>query len=169
MTFDEFINALKDLGFELPSKIQGTWYIDSTQLKYIKGAKSGCDVFGFFGAPDGGYFQILLPKLNLDVSDITFLSMRKHDLWTDCYTNSYSHWDAIPLAELNVDRLKSLLTEQENKYKILNSLHKETELGEILKTIKNLRFEMNKTKKQITSLNYKIMNWYNKRISIEND
>lgn len=48
MTFDEFISALKDLGFELPSKIQGTWYIDSTQLKYIKGAKSSCDVFGFF-------------------------------------------------------------------------------------------------------------------------
>lgn len=123
----------------------------------------------FFWAPGGGCFQILLPKLNLDVSDITFLSMRKHDLWTDCYTNSYSYWNTIPLAELNVDRLKSLLNEQENKYKILNSLHKETELGEILKTIKKLRSEMNKTKKQITSLNYKIMNWYNRRISIEND
>lgn len=169
MTFDEFTNALRDLGFKLPTKLRGTWYIDSTQLKYIKGAKSGCCVFGFFGEPDCGYFQILLPKLNIDVTDISFLSIRKHDLWTDCYTNTYSYWDTILLKDLTIDSLKSLLNEQENKYKILNSLHKETEIGEILKTIKNLRSEMNKTKKQITSLNYKIMNWYNKRISIEND
>lgn len=169
MTFDEFTNTLRYLGFKLPSNLQGTWYIDSTQLKYINGAKSSCDVFGFFWSADGGCFHILLPKLNLDVTDISFLSLRKHDLWTDCYTNTYSYWDTIPLKDLTVDRLKSLLNEQENKYKILNSLHKETELGEILKTIKNLRSEMNKTKKQITSLNYKIMNWYNKRISIEND
>lgn len=116
-----------------------------------------------------GKLSILLPNLKLSLSDITFITMRKNNLWTDYYTNRYSYWEKSFLDELSPDRLKQLIAQQENRYKILNGLHKESELGKIIGTVGDLRKEMQNTKKQIDELNNKIISWYNRRILIEND
>lgn len=116
-----------------------------------------------------GHVYVMLPKLKLSLSDITFITMRKNNLWTDYYTNSYSYWEDCFLDELSPDRLKQLIAQQENRYKIINGLHKETELGQIIGTVGDLRKELKNTKKQIDDLNNKIVSWYNRRILIEND
>lgn len=116
-----------------------------------------------------GKVSVLLPNLQLSLSDITFITMRKNNLWTDYYTNSYSYWDNHYLDALSPDMLKQLIAQQENRYKIINGLHKESELGKIIGTVGDLRKELKNTKKQIDDLNNKIVSWYNRRILIEND
>lgn len=95
--------------------------------------------------------------------------MRKNNLWTDYYTNCYSYWENRYLDEISPDELKKLIAQQENRYKIINGLHKESELGKIIGTVGDLRKELKNTKKQIDVLNNKIVSWYNRRILIEND
>jgi len=110
-----------------------------------------------------------MPNIKLSLSDITFITMRKNNLWTDYYTNRYSYWEKCYLDEMSIDWLKQLIAQQEGKYKILNGLHKESELSEIITKVGGLRKEMQNTKKQIENLNNKIISWYNRRILIEND
>ncbi len=116
-----------------------------------------------------GKVSILMPNIKLSLSDITFITMRKNNLWTDYYTNRYSYWEKCYLDEMSIDWLKQLIAQQEGKYKILNGLHKESELSEIITKVGGLRKEMQNTKKQIENLNNKIISWYNRRILIEND
>ncbi len=116
-----------------------------------------------------GKVYILLPNLKLSLSEITFITMRKNNLWTDYYTNSYSYWEIRYLDEISPDILKQLIAQQENRYKIINGLHKESELGKIIENVGDLRKELKNTKKQIDNLNNKIVSWYNRRILIEND
>lgn len=116
-----------------------------------------------------GKVYVLLPNLKLSLSDITFITMRKNNLWTDYYTNCYSYWENRYLDEISPDELKKLIAQQENRYKIINGLHKESELGKIIGTVGDLRKELKNTKKQIDVLNNKIVSWYNRRILIEND
>ena len=116
-----------------------------------------------------GKVYVLLPNLKLSLSEITFITMRKNNLWTDYYANSYSYWEIRYLNEISPDILKQLIAQQENRYKIINGLHKESELSKIVVTVGDLRKELKNTKKQIDNLNNKIVSWYNRRILIEND
>lgn len=116
------------------------------------------------------YIIFLIPDPKLSQADITYLTTnRKHNLWTDFYSTTYSGFEKYKLADMTKEQLFAQFDRQERLYKAINGLHENENMKGIIEQISTLRKEIRDKKTNIDNLNKKLADWYERIYQIEKD
>ena len=115
--------------------------------------------------------EFLMPDPNeIDEEDVLFLTTnRKTNLWVEYYNKNYSQWKYVPGKNLTKEKIDELLLEQKNKYTILNNLHKESEMKNVLDTINKIKENIKTEQTTLKNLKKKLVDVSRRKLSIEED
>lgn len=122
---------------------------------------------------DNGVVQMsfLMPDPDeIDEEDVLFLTTnRKNNLWVEYYNKNYSSWKDISGKNITKEKIDELLLEQKNKYIILNNLHKESEMKNVLDTINKVKENIKTEQTTLKNLKKKLVSVSRRKLSIEED
>lgn len=181
MTYKEIIKYLETkYKFKIEESHDWTWSnwkitatIRAKSLDYVDFQKKsgyGDNVLMVKGSDNGAVqMSFLMPDPDeINEEDVLFLTTnRKTNLWVEYYNKNYSNWKDISGKNITEEKIDGLLLEQKNKYIILNNLHKESEMKNVLDTINKVKENIKTEQTTLKNLKKKLVSVSRRKLSIE--